>query len=193
MGATQLILEQRPTISDFPARLLNDSQPARNAMATAGPPSPSFAQTGTEFTLDSDSDLDLHAAELGPSGAPGGESYEMQSVRKKGSGRTDGASGSYSSSDLDNEWTPERDHDTAPPLDGGRVDDDVDLDEQGEMRFRRRGTSASAASFQLYTPDEEQAIVKKFDRKLVVLVAALYMLSFLDRSSALIFSILSRG
>ncbi|KAK0620303.1 major facilitator superfamily domain-containing protein [Immersiella caudata] len=47
-------------------------------------------------------------------------------------------------------------------------------------RGRRRG---SAASFQLYTPDEERAVVRKFDRRLVVFLALLYMLSFLDRSN----------
>lgn len=35
-----------------------------------------------------------------------------------------------------------------------------------------------------YTPEEEAAVVKKFDRKLVLFVALLYMFSFLDRSSA---------
>lgn len=35
----------------------------------------------------------------------------------------------------------------------------------------------------LYTLDEERAIVKKLDRRLVLFVAALYLLSFLDRSS----------
>ena len=38
-------------------------------------------------------------------------------------------------------------------------------------------------SFMLYTPDEESNIVKKLDRRLVLFVATLYMLSFLDRSS----------
>ena len=36
-----------------------------------------------------------------------------------------------------------------------------------------------------YTPEEEAAVVRKFDRKLVVFVALLYMFSFLDRSSML--------
>lgn len=36
-----------------------------------------------------------------------------------------------------------------------------------------------------YTAEEEAAVVKKFDRKLVVFVALLYMFSFLDRSSTL--------
>nr|CAF06076.1 related to nicotinamide mononucleotide permease [Neurospora crassa] len=62
---------------------------------------------------------------------------------------------------------------------------------------RRRGTSkfpdlddesvsttTSGKSVQLrYTPDEERAVVNKFDRKLVLFVALLYMLSFLDRSN----------
>lgn len=34
-----------------------------------------------------------------------------------------------------------------------------------------------------YTPAEERAVVKKFDRRLVLFIALLYMLSFLDRSS----------
>ena len=34
-----------------------------------------------------------------------------------------------------------------------------------------------------YTPDEERIVVKKFDRRLVLFMALLYMLSFLDRSS----------
>jgi hypothetical protein len=45
--------------------------------------------------------------------------------------------------------------------------------EQGHARRRRL----------LYTPDEERAVVRKFDRKLVVFMAVLYLLSFLDRSS----------
>ena len=39
--------------------------------------------------------------------------------------------------------------------------------------------------FVLYTIDEERAVVRKLDRRLVLFVAALYLLSFLDRSSKL--------
>lgn len=39
------------------------------------------------------------------------------------------------------------------------------------------------ASFQLYTPEEEKAVVRKFDRRLVAFLSLCYMLSFLDRSS----------
>lgn len=48
----------------------------------------------------------------------------------------------------------------------------------------RRGSASTTQSFQLYTPDEERAVVRKFDKRLVLFVALLYMLSFLDRSSA---------
>ena len=68
-------------------------------------------------------------------------------------------------------------------------EEEVD-DRRGRRRRRRRrrrggggGSASTAASFQLYTPDEEKAVVRKFDRRLVVFVALLYMLSFLDRSS----------
>lgn len=47
----------------------------------------------------------------------------------------------------------------------------------------RRLSASTVASFQLYTPDEERAVVRKFDRRLVVFLAFCYMLSFVDRSS----------
>lgn len=47
----------------------------------------------------------------------------------------------------------------------------------------RRLSGSTVASFQLYTPDEERAVVRKFDRRLVVFLAFCYMLSFVDRSS----------
>ena len=34
-----------------------------------------------------------------------------------------------------------------------------------------------------YTPEEEKVVVRKLDRRLVLFLALLYMLSFLDRSS----------
>lgn len=52
-------------------------------------------------------------------------------------------------------------------------DDDVSEDED----------DVSVQSFELYTPDEEKQVLKKLDTKLVLFVALLYMLSFLDRSS----------
>lgn len=38
-------------------------------------------------------------------------------------------------------------------------------------------------NFELYTPDEERTVIRIFDRRLVLFIAFLYMLSFLDRSS----------
>jgi hypothetical protein len=59
--------------------------------------------------------------------------------------------------------------------------DDEDADRP--LVAGRPRSPGSVASFQLYTPDEELAVRRKFDRKLVLFVALLYMLSFVDRSS----------
>jgi MFS family permease len=68
--------------------------------------------------------------------------------------------------------------------DEGDDDNDDDDDEKDERPvLARRGSASTTYSFQLYTPDEERAVVRKFDRRLVLFVALLYMLSFLDRSS----------
>jgi hypothetical protein len=75
---------------------------------------------------------------------------------------------------------------------GERGEEDGEHDDEETKKYRRRrGTSMSTVqSLQFYTPDEERAVVRKFDRKLVLFVALLYMLSFLDRSSLyLLFSI----
>lgn len=55
------------------------------------------------------------------------------------------------------------------------VEDYLD-DEESEISF-------IDPTFTLFTPDEEAAVLKKFDRRLVLFIALLYMLSFLDRSS----------
>jgi len=127
-----------------------------------GDASPSFAQTTAEFNLDSDLDLDDGsdgAAEdlrMREAEIAGGEAFELHSVGDRG----------------------------GP---GHNEDDEEDSD--GWIRTgasaaqNRRGSISTVASFQLYTPDEENAVVRKFDRRLVLFVALLYMLSFLDRSS----------
>lgn len=43
--------------------------------------------------------------------------------------------------------------------------------------------NSSVESFELYTPDEEKALLRKLDTRLVLFLALLYMLSFLDRGS----------
>jgi len=60
-----------------------------------------------------------------------------------------------------------------------------DDDDPKEARFQdgRRGSASTTQSYMLYTPNEEKAVIRKFDRRLVLFLAFLYMLSFLDRSS----------
>ena len=58
--------------------------------------------------------------------------------------------------------------------DRGRLDG-----EDHELLERRTTTTRS----QKYTRAEEEAVVKKFDKKLVLFLAVLYLVSFLDRSS----------
>lgn len=64
-----------------------------------------------------------------------------------------------------------------------KVVEDLD-DEESEISFIE-------PTFTLFTPDEEAAVLKKFDRRLVLFIALLYMLSFLDRSSGYYFFDLS--
>merc|ERR1712093_906377 len=65
----------------------------------------------------------------------------------------------------------------------GLNDQDDEEDDYTTTGRRRAASISTVHSYQLYTPDEERAVVRKFDRKLVLFVALLYMLSFLDRSN----------
>ncbi|KAI5363036.1 putative major facilitator superfamily, MFS transporter superfamily [Septoria linicola] len=82
--------------------------------------------------------------------------------------------------------------------DGRRVDDLAEeeqtlpgagaLDEEDEDSDRAplagNGTRRSSLqSFQLYTPDEDARVRRKLDTRLVLFVALLYMMAFLDRSN----------
>lgn len=64
-----------------------------------------------------------------------------------------------------------------------KVLEDLDLDDDDDDESEN---SLIIPTFTLFTPDEEAAILKKFDRRLVLFIALLYMLSFLDRSSGYI-------
>ena len=64
-----------------------------------------------------------------------------------------------------------------------RFDESEDEEQGSDFEKRRRESDSTVHSFMLYTPDEQRVVVKKFDRRLVLFVALLYMLSFLDRSS----------
>lgn len=60
---------------------------------------------------------------------------------------------------------------------------DDDHDDLGDEVPATRRRTASVASFELYTPDEEHRVRRKLDTHLVLFVAMLYMMSFLDRSN----------
>lgn len=114
--------------------------PGRRSPLKPGEASPSFAQTGAEFTLDDSDeeaidDFDLRSEVGGP------EAYEMVAAGAHGHGNGHGNGGG------------------------------------------RRLSASTVASFQLYTPDEEAAVRRKFDRRVVLFVALLFLLSFLDRSN----------
>ncbi|KAM0449038.1 hypothetical protein ACHAPV_007723 [Trichoderma viride] len=134
--------------------------------------SPFFAQTGQELNLD-DSDIyddeDEEDEDL-RSQVGGGSSETFEMVSSTGKRREDqyaiGGGGSHSSERL---------------VEG----DYVDAGPSTSAAAGRSGrlSASSVESFQLYTPDEELTVRRKFDRKLVLFVALLYMLSFLDRSN----------
>lgn len=109
--------------------------------------------------------------------AVGEEGYELTSTRKstkkgKKSGRK-GRSKKRGASKF-----PDLDDD---PLDSGRV----------SVSTATSGRSYGKLRKLRYTPEEERTVVKKFDRRLVLFVALLYMLSFLDRSSEFCLLLLS--
>lgn len=137
-------------------------RPVDSDPSRAGEVSPDSSFT-TRLTPDSDSEdeLELDDGELGEVGP---ESYKLQRRSRKRDVEKVGRDGGYSEEDDEDDHEPTR-------------------------RRRRRASASTVQSYQLYTPDEERAVVRKFDRKLVLFVALLYMLSFLDRSSMLLFSV----
>ncbi|KAH6692378.1 major facilitator superfamily transporter [Plectosphaerella plurivora] len=124
--------------------------------------SPSFAQTTAEFNLDSDLELDLDLEVLEP------DADDDLRLHEAGMGGGE----AYELRPMKNRRHDEEDEEDS---DGWVA--------PGTRRGLRRGSASTVASFQLYTPDEETAVVRKFDRRLTLFVALLYMLSFLDRSN----------
>ncbi|KAK2065048.1 major facilitator superfamily transporter [Colletotrichum caudatum] len=120
-----------------------------------GEPSPSFAQTTVEFNLKSD--LDLNLDDDGEDDAA--EDMHLQDAELGGGQAYELKSLRQPSARDDEGWG------------------------DGVHSMRRRTSNSTVASFQLYTPDEERSVVRKHDRKLVVFIALLFMLSFLDRSN----------
>jgi hypothetical protein len=71
----------------------------------------------------------------------------------------------------------------SPRQDPASKEDLETEEEEGLLPSGRRPSLDSVQSYELYTPDEDQKVLRKLDRRLVLLMAFLYMLGFLDRSS----------
>jgi hypothetical protein len=98
-----------------------------------------------------------------------------------------GLGGSYKLRRLSREgrekvWNVDEDNEDEDDGDGEGNRGEQEDGNHGKI-MRRRRSALSVESYKLYTPDEEMEVVRIFDRKLVLFVALLYMLSFLDRSS----------
>jgi hypothetical protein len=136
---------------------LNQHEPGQRRSDTSA--SPTWTNSTTHLTPDSDSDSDRgearHDLPLAAEELGGAEAYELQDFHVE--------------------------KPTAAYDDG---EEQPGYDYRSNMRTGRRLSESTAASFQLYTPDEEQTVVRKFDRRLVLFLSVCYMLSFLDRSSA---------
>ena len=66
----------------------------------------------------------------------------------------------------------------------GAEEEEGDEDEErAPLAHHRRRRSSSVRSYKLYTPDEDARVRRKLDTRLVLFVALLYMMAFLDRSN----------
>lgn len=135
---------------------------------------------GGASDLDMDWDGGMHMGMRGS--GKGGESYKMQ-TRYAMKREDEKSKEQFDIADSPSEaFAFDSDSDDMDSDDAANNSQEVYRDETGN-NGRRRGSISTIQSYELYTPDEERAVVRKFDRKLVVFVALLYMLSFLDRSS----------
>ena len=109
-----------------------------------------------------------------------------------GQGSSHKADESTSESDLNDEDCVNVKDDSADTFELGVIDqgpgranatDMSDLGNGDELRGVRYQPRRRSKGFKSYTPDEERKVVKKLDQHLVLFLAMLYMLSFLDRSS----------
>lgn len=92
--------------------------------------------------------------------------------------------------DLPEDDGNEEDERTAfPGADTTDYDDRLDYEDEaytdtpGRPYVEEEDVGIESYSSKSFTPEEEARVVKKFDRRLTLLMAFLYMLSFLDRSS----------
>ena len=153
------------------------SEAGRRAAVEADEPAHSSSSTD-QLTPQSDSDEDL-GIDVYRAAEGSGRSFELKKLT------------THIEHGEDNRPSP------GPDVQGD--DDDSDPDDEDELwkedehgdgyvgtRPSRRASASTTQSFTLYTPDEERSVVRKLDRRVVLLMALLYMLSFLDRSSTLL-------
>lgn len=126
--------------------------------------SPARTPSGSPLMHDGDSDSDFGEAR---------EDFAFSEFLGRGNNNSE----AYELQDRSSKANYEREHEHEAD------DDQAELQRGGYAQ--RRLSNSTAASFQLYTPDEEQAVVRKFDRRLVLFLSVCYMMSFLDRSSML--------
>jgi hypothetical protein len=126
---------------------------AQTVTGDIGSSSPSGTPAPTKTT--SESDADDSDVESVSALRGGGHTFELRKIRN--SSEKGSHHGSFDQEEASSE----------------------DDSEKEDVRPMRRVGSRSKE----YTREEEQAIVRKFDRRLTLFIALLYMLSFLDRSS----------
>ena len=151
----------------YPSPTMPDSQllPRRNR-SEAGPSSTSTTSPPSQLTPESESDeeesdLEVYAADEYIKG----EAHELKALRRDSSAST---LGEENEDDL---FNAERE---------GYAKEEGREGEEKLSQWKRRQRRKRRLR---WTEEEEQAMVKKFDRRLVLFLALLYMLSFLDRSS----------
>lgn len=118
----------------------------------------------------------------GPSLSQGPEALPPGDSSSPSSG-FDGFTPESSSGDSSNEALEQKDpfFSSSSHNDGSDDDEVYELNERGSREIN--GAEGSLRHGFTYTAEEERAVIDKFDRRLVLFVAFLYMLSFLDRSS----------
>ncbi|PIA88971.1 putative transporter [Cercospora beticola] len=130
------------------------------------PTEPGNANPDAEEDHGSERVYDKAAASVEPLWDADDDGYEMAEMSKDGKR-------------IDEEY-----EDVQQAMGGAEEQDSADEDDRaplaGTGRRRRR---SSLQSFQLYTPDEEARVRHKLDTRLVLFVALLYMMAFLDRSN----------
>ncbi|KAF2496711.1 MFS general substrate transporter [Lophium mytilinum] len=120
---------------------------------------PSTDDGDTRLTPSSDSEGEHEETTLGQAHA--GESYRMKNLSSRSVGKNDRAETSGQEHDITGEGE----------------------DENLLPDARRLSQGSSVESYELYTPEEDKAVLRSLDRKLVLFMALLYLLSFLDRSN----------